>query len=109
LTAVILSNSGDADESAVIRAPSVRATQGMRGFSPHPLHICLRCACDLVQPVVSRRVGPRHWQVTLRCPNCERVRTGVFAASDVERFDAALERGRAQLIDDLARVVAPDR
>jgi len=56
-----------------------------------------------VQPLESHRVGPAHAQLTLRCPNCEHVRTGVFAQGAVDRFEQQLEQARQDLVDALAR------
>jgi len=48
--------------------------------------------------------GSVHWQVTLRCPNCEWSGTGVFEQSVVERFDEQLDRGTEALVRDLKRL-----
>ena len=40
------------------------------------LTICGACDCQFVQPVDWEEAGPRHWQLELRCPNCEARGTG---------------------------------
>ena len=57
----------------------------------------------------TRRTGARstalRWEVTLRCPNCEWLHTGVFDQDTVERFDEELDRGTDNLVDDLKRLI----
>jgi hypothetical protein len=69
------------------------------------LHHCGTCASDLVYPLDWREAGARHWEVTLRCPNCEWVGTGVFSTEAVERFDTELDRGTESVITDLRRLI----
>jgi hypothetical protein len=69
------------------------------------LHRCGTCASELVYPVAWQEAGARHWQVTLRCPNCEWARTGVFDQRLVERFDDALDRGTEALVRDLKHLM----
>jgi hypothetical protein len=68
------------------------------------LHICGTCDCRLVYPIDWSPVGKAHWRVTLRCPNCEWVGTGVFEQEVVDRFDAELDRGTDALTAQLDRV-----
>jgi hypothetical protein len=65
------------------------------------LHVCGSCDCQLVQPIDWAPVGHSHWQVTLRCPNCEWTGTGVFSQEDVDRYDDQLEAGCQQLRREL--------
>jgi hypothetical protein len=69
------------------------------------LHICGTCNCDLVYPVEWDEAGATHWEVTLRCPNCEWSGTGIFSQDVVERFDEELDRGTEQLVRDLKRMM----
>lgn len=69
------------------------------------LHHCGSCGSDLVYPLDWSEAGAHHWEVTLRCPNCEWVGTGVFASEAVERFDAELDRGTESVIADLRRLM----
>ena len=69
------------------------------------LHICGSCESELVYPVEWDEAGATHWEVTLRCPNCEWGGTGVFAQETVERFDEELDRGTEALVRDLKRLM----
>jgi hypothetical protein len=65
---------------------------------------CGGCDCPFVQPLDWDLVGRSHWRVTLRCPNCEWVGTGVFSQDAVDRFDRELDRGMRKLQGTLSRV-----
>src|SRR3954447_4031440 len=65
------------------------------------LHVCGTCESELVYPVDWEESGAEHWEVTLRCPNCEWSGTGVFEQDIVERFDEELDRGTEALVRDL--------
>jgi hypothetical protein len=69
------------------------------------LHVCSACSSDLVYPVEWDEAGTTHWEVTLRCPNCEWNGTGTFSQDAVERFDEELDRGTEQLVRDLKRMM----
>ncbi|MCW3005519.1 MAG: hypothetical protein JWP17_145 [Solirubrobacterales bacterium] len=69
------------------------------------LHVCGSCSSELVYPIDWEEAGTSHWQVTLRCPNCEWAGTGVFEQHAVERFDEELDRGTHALVRDLKRMV----
>jgi len=69
------------------------------------LHVCGTCESELVYPVDWEEVGETHWQVQLRCPNCEWAGTGVFEQDSVERFDEELDRGTEALVRDLKRMM----
>ena len=68
------------------------------------LHVCGSCDAQLVYPVEWEEAGQVHWEVTLRCPNCEWTGTGVFEQDIVERFDEELDRGTEALVRDLKRL-----
>ncbi len=81
-----------------------------RAPAPEPetvddLHICGTCDSELVYPVDWEEAGETHWEVTLRCPNCEWSGTGVFDQDVVERFDEELDRGTEALVRDLKRLM----
>ena len=71
-------------------------TQALDAASPgladvgEELHVCGECSSDLVFPVEWDEAGATHWEVTLRCPNCEWAGTGIFEQELVERFTTAL-------------------
>src|SRR5215475_14693328 len=69
------------------------------------LHVCATCESELVYPVEWDEAGETHWEVTLRCPNCEWSGTGVFEQDIVERFDEELDRGTEALVRDLKRMM----
>jgi hypothetical protein len=78
------------------------------GPSPEPaehLHVCGSCESELVYPVDWEEAGETHWEVTLRCPNCEWTGTGVFEQDVVERFDEELDRGTETLVRDLKQLM----
>jgi hypothetical protein len=70
------------------------------------LHVCVGCDSELVYPVEWDEAGSTHWEVTLRCPNCETRSTGIHAQETVERFDEELDRGTEALVRDLRRLMA---
>ena len=65
------------------------------------LHICPVCDRDLVYPVEWEETSPTHWEVLLRCPNCEWSEVGDFDQPTVDRFDEELDRGTEILLRDL--------
>jgi len=69
------------------------------------LHLCGACGSDLVYPVEWEESGQTHWEVALRCPNCEWAGGGVYAQDVVERFDERLDRGTEALVRDLKRLM----
>jgi len=70
----------------------------------HDLHVCGSCESALVYPTEWEEAGATHWEVTLRCPNCEWSGTGTFEQDLVERFDEELDRGTEALVRDLKRL-----
>jgi hypothetical protein len=68
------------------------------------LHVCGSCQSSLVYPTEWEESGAIHWEVTLRCPNCEWVGSGIFEQELVERFDEELDRGTEALVRDLKRL-----
>jgi hypothetical protein len=68
------------------------------------LHICPDCDRTFVYPVEWEEVSGTHWEVLLRCPNCEWTELGVFDQATVDRFDEELDRGTETLIRDLKRL-----
>jgi hypothetical protein len=89
-----------ADSTAPVAATPVAPTHE----DDVDLHICGTCASNLVYPVEWEEAGATHWEVTLRCPNCEWSGTGIFEQELVERFDEELDRGTEALVRDLKRL-----
>jgi hypothetical protein len=65
------------------------------------LHMCPDCDRDLVYPVEWEETSPTHWEVLLRCPNCEWSQVGDFDQATVDRFDEQLDLGTETLLRDL--------
>jgi hypothetical protein len=68
------------------------------------LHICPECDRDLVYPVEWEESSETHWEVLLRCPNCEWTEVGTFDQPTVDRFDEQLDTGTEILLHDLKRL-----
>lgn len=90
-------------------APTDAATSALAPAPPHhdestDLHVCGSCDSNLVYPTEWEEAGATHWEVTLRCPNCEWAGTGIFEQDLVERFDEELDRGTEALVRDLKRL-----
>jgi len=90
-----------ADEA--LQAP--RRTEDPPAEPHQDLHVCFECSSELVYPVEWEESGATHWQVSLRCPNCEWTGSGVFEQDLVERFDEELDRGTEALVRDLKRLM----
>ena len=70
----------------------------------HDLHVCPECERGLVYPVEWEEASSTHWEVLLRCPNCEWGQLGVFDQDTINRFDEQLDLGTETLIRDLKRL-----
>ena len=68
------------------------------------MHVCPACEKALVYPVEWEEASPTHWEVQLRCPNCEWLTVGMFDQDSVDRFDERLDRGTEALVSDLKRL-----
>ena len=88
---------GAGDTTAAVEAPVTDTVQD--------LHLCGSCSSDLVYPIEWDESGSAHWEVTLRCPNCEWNGTGVYQQETVERFDEELDRATEALVRDLKRLM----
>jgi hypothetical protein len=66
---------------------------------------CTGCGSQLVYPVEWDEAGPRHWEVTLRCPECEEISAGTYDQATVDRFDEVLDDGTDALVRDLKRLM----
>jgi hypothetical protein len=69
------------------------------------LHVCPACDSHLVYPLDWEEAGPRHWEVSLRCPNCEWAGVGVYDQDTVDRFDEVLDEGTDALVGDLKHLM----
>lgn len=68
------------------------------------LHVCRQCGSQLVHPTCWTEAGQGSWQVTLRCPECETLREGVFTQGAVDAFDEELDSGTEAVAADLRRL-----
>jgi hypothetical protein len=68
------------------------------------LHVCPECDKGLVYPVEWEEASATHWEVQLRCPNCEWNTVGLYDQSTVDRFDEELDHGTEALVRDLKRL-----
>ena len=69
------------------------------------LHVCGTCESELVYPVDWDEASDTHWEVTLRCPNCEWIGVGVYDQETVDRFDEVLDDGTDALVADLKHLM----
>jgi hypothetical protein len=69
------------------------------------LHVCVHCASELAYPIDWEEAGEDSWSVTIRCPECEELREGVFAQGVVEAFDSHLDEGTEALTSDYRRLM----
>jgi hypothetical protein len=89
--------------SGATPAPGAQPTEPT---GDQPLHVCVECGSSLVYPTDWQEAGPDHWEVDLRCPNCEWRGTGVFHQDIVESFDDELDRGIDVLLSDYRALVS---
>ena len=68
------------------------------------LHVCPECEQHLVYPLEWEEHGELHWEVSLRCPNCEWATVDLFHQDLVDQFDEELDRGTEALVRDLKRL-----
>jgi hypothetical protein len=92
-------------EDQVAGAPEMEPSREVVSETTQDLHVCGSCSSDLVYPTEWDEAGATHWEVALRCPNCEWNGTGVFQQELVERFDEELDRGTEALVRDLKRLM----
>jgi hypothetical protein len=93
------------------QAPEPEATKAPEAASVEApaadrlLHVCTDCESTLVYPVQWEEADESHWQITLRCPNCEHTEEGVFPQDLCDGFDDELERGTDALTRDYKRLM----
>jgi hypothetical protein len=92
-------------DDQVMDAPINEHVHDTQSETLHDLHVCGSCSSDLVYPTEWDEAGTTHWEVALRCPNCEWNTTGIFQQELVERFDEELDRGTEALVRDLKRLM----
>ena len=87
-------------------ATEAAATETAQPASDQPLHMCAECDSNLVYPTDWQEAGADHWEVDLRCPNCEWRGAGTFHQDVVEAFDDELDRGIDVLLSDYRSLVS---
>jgi RNase P subunit RPR2 len=65
---------------------------------------CPECRKDFVIPVEWKESSDTHWEVLLRCPNCEWTEVGEFDQATIDKFDEKLDQGEEVLTRDLKRL-----
>ena len=78
-------------------APDTACPVATSAPAPREAHVCPLCGSPLVHPTDWQRTGAACWLVTLRCPNCETVRTITLIREEVERLNRALYEGTERL------------
>jgi predicted RNA-binding Zn-ribbon protein involved in translation (DUF1610 family) len=81
--------------------PETSVTERIGGKSADGMHACPNCSSVLVQPVDWHEQGSGHWNVELRCPECEWWGQDSYSQTEVDRYDEELDRGGQELIEDL--------
>jgi threonine synthase len=69
------------------------------------LHVCPRCASELVQPEWWEEADAGAWRVGLRCPECEHRHEGTYPQATVDAFDEQLNDGSDELLAAYRRVL----
>jgi hypothetical protein len=96
--------SGRAIEVVYFENQPAHAPQPILTQERHDLHVCPDCEKTLVYPVEWEEASATHWEVRLRCPNCEWTTTGQYDQETVDRFDERLDQGTEALVRDLKRL-----
>jgi hypothetical protein len=98
--------SGRAIEVVYFENQPAHAPHASPRTASHPvdLHVCPECDKALVYPVEWEEASSTHWEVQLRCPNCEWLTVGLYDQETVDRFDEALDHGTEALVRDLKRL-----
>lgn len=76
-----------------------------------PPEVCECCYSDLVQPVSAETDPTGAVRLTIRCPECDHVRTGECSWDEAQAFGRHFAKGRAELRaahDELAEEVFRD-
>ena len=96
--------SGRAIEVVYFENQPAHAPEPVVAVERQELHVCPECDKTLVYPVEWEEASPTHWEVQLRCPNCEWTTVGLYDQETVDRFDERLDNGTEALVRDLRRL-----
>ena len=84
------------------------AASGNQIVIQHRMAVCADCNSNLVEPITWKERKPNHWDVILRCPNCEWTNEfrgqRIFEQWVVEKFDRELDAGMESLKEGLVRI-----
>jgi hypothetical protein len=69
--------------------------------SINEMHCCPSCDSSLLQPANWNEQGDGHWNVELRCPECEWWGLDSYSQDEVDQYNQELDRGGQALIEDL--------
>jgi ribosomal protein S27E len=70
-----------------------------------PLAVCPHCGSELVQPLGWKELPDGELFLRLQCPDCDTITSGAFQHERVADYDAALVKGKEQLLGDYEAVV----
>jgi hypothetical protein len=73
------------------------------------LHVCGRCASQLVEPIAVRRFDSRWWHVERRCPECRWTAADLVTEVAVTRLGEQLDAGRAAMMALLHEIERSER
>ena len=103
-----MSHSDDNHAVRKIVLPSGRSIEVIRfdegDAKVRELHVCPTCTSELVQPVSWAESSDSRWQLTLECPNCGWLESGVYERGQVEHLEDKLDEGLTDMIADLQRL-----
>ena len=69
--------------------------------STNGMHCCPSCDSILVQPANWNEQGDGHWNVELRCPECEWWGLDSYSQDEIDQYGQELDRSGQALIEDL--------
>jgi hypothetical protein len=72
------------------------------------LLICGACRSRLVYPADCEEHGRDHWYIELKCPDCGGREWGRFDVEMLDALDRELDRAKAEIEADLARLTRAD-
>jgi hypothetical protein len=84
--------------------PATEELTGRASTPAHGLHVCRTCGSGLVFPIAWDETSDKSFHVLLRCPNCETLIAGHYAQEELDALERELDRGEAELEEDLARL-----
>ena len=99
-------NSPSESGAGVDRKHQTVAPVSLRSRDTDAPQLCPVCGCALVYPVDWRQVDAARWDLELRCPGCETVRTVSLDRQAMHTFNLLLYRGSEELDKEASRLAA---